>query len=160
MLKTNNIILINNPSEVQKYFKEVCKDVGNTIELNNVVLTYNKIQKPEKDLMSEEDKKERNWLLDNIDVATREIYNNLFTRRAIMYNLYESGLEHNCLNSLHLYFREDELNLNVYVRSMNFDNNFKDDLYTFNMFLNKACAKLGLDKGQIVVFIMSLHRKI
>jgi len=28
------------------------------------------------------------------------------------------------------------------------------------MFLNKACAKLGLDKGQIVVFIMSLHRKI
>ena len=160
MLNINNIILINDPYTVSNYFEDIGKGVGDTIELNNVVLTFNDIKKPEKELPTEMDTEERNWLMDNTDIATKELYINLYTRRAIMYNLHKSGLGHNCLNTFHFYYREDKLHLNVYVRSMNFDANFENDLYTFNILLEKACNKLSLVKGQIVVFIMSLHRKI
>ncbi len=166
MLKTNNIILINNPGlnnvilshQVSEYFNEIGKDVGNTIELNNVVLTYQEIQKPKKDLPTKADEEERNWLWDNVNPAIKKIREDRYTRQAIIYNTHDSGLEHNCLNLFHLYFREDKLHLNVYIRSMNFDVNFENDLYTFNILLNKACNELMLDKGQIVVFIMSLHK--
>ena len=158
MLNINNVILINDPYTVSKYFEEIGKEVGDTIELNNVVLTYDNIKKPEKELPTEMDAEERNWLMDNIDIATKELYKDLYTRRAIIYNLHKSGLDHNCLNVFHFYYREGKLYLNVYVRSMNFDVNFENDLYTFNILLEKACNKLSFEKGQIIVFIMSLHR--
>jgi thymidylate synthase len=158
MLKTNNVILVNNTVDIYKYFKEIGKEVGNTTELNNVVLSYQEVQNPAGELPTETDKGERNWLWDNIDFAIKKISKDKNTRQAIIYNTHDSGLEHNCLNLFQLYFREDKLHLNVYVRSMNFDDNFEHDLYTFNILLNEACNKLMLDKGHIVVFIMSLHR--
>lgn len=156
-MKINNVILINNPILIPGFFSSVGKDVRNTIELNNVILTYQEFQISD-NILTEADKKERDWLYKEIDSVIEKIRKDRYTRQAIFYNLYESGLEHNCLSLFHLYFRENRLNLNVYVRSMNYDGNFGNDLNTFTMLLNKACNELMLDKGQITVFIMSLHR--
>ena len=47
MLKTNNIILINNIEDVDRYFKEIGEEVKDTVELTNVVLTYQEAKEPE-----------------------------------------------------------------------------------------------------------------
>lgn len=161
MLKTNNLIFINDYSQVLKYFEDFGVEVADTIELNNVVLTYKEyIFNGESDInmLSAADSAERDWLYEEINFAIDKIREDKYTRQAIIYNLHESGLDHNCLNMFHFYFRRNVLNLNIYVRSMNFDDNFENDLYTFNLLLNKACNELMLDKGQISVWIMSLHR--
>ena len=158
MLKINNVILINNVSEIENNFREMSTTVNDTYELNNVVITYNKYPKPEKDMPTKTDEEEREWILEEINTAINKIKKDRYTRKAIIYNLYESSLDHNCLSLFHLYYRENKLHLNVYVRSMNFADNFDYDMYTFNMILNKACEKLKLNKGQVVVFIMSLHK--
>lgn len=152
------MIFINEPNQVLKCFKEQGQKVADTIELNNVILSYKEVLWPSKSFSSKTDEEERDWLYKAIDSAIRKLEKDRLTRQAIIYNLHDSGLDHNCLNLFHFYYRENRLNLNVYVRSMNFDVNFENDLYTFNMLLNKACNELMCDKGQIVVFIMSLHR--
>lgn len=159
MLRSNNFIIINDIKKVSKYFEELSQiDVGNTSEFNNVILSYQNIKKPKKEQPSEMDKEERKWLLKNIEPAIKKISEDRYTRQAIIYNMHNSGLDHNCLNLFHLYYSGNWLNMNVYVRSMNFDANFENDLYTFQLLLDKACHSLMLDKGNILVFIMSLHR--
>ena len=157
MLNTNNILLYNTPDEIEKSFDDVGEDISNTRELNNVVLTYSGIKEPDTNIPVE-DEKERNWLYKEIDFAISEINKDKYTRKAIIYNLFPSKLDHNCLNNLHLYYRNGTLNMNVYIRSMNFDVNFHHDLYTFQLILNKACQELVLNKGRITLFIMSLHK--
>lgn len=154
------MFILDTIEEVEKSFEENSEEVGNTLELNNVILTYKEAKDPEISFSTKTDSEERDWLYENIDPAIEKIGRDKNTRQAIIYNLHDSGLEHNCLNLLHLYYRKNKLNMNIYVRSMNYDANFKQDLYTFNMILNKACNELMLDKGQIVVFIMSLHKFI
>ncbi len=160
MLKTNNVLLCNSPDDVEKSFDEVGIHVSNTIELNNVVLTYSNIVEPKKDLPTEADKEERKWLMKEIDKAVLELKYDKTTRKAIIYNLFPSKLDHNCLSSLHLYYRNGSLDMNVYVRSMNYDDNFGHDLFTFETILRKACRELMLNKGRVTVFIMSLHKFI
>ena len=133
-------------------------DVSNTRELNNVVLTYSGCKKPNDDIIPDADKQERKWILTEIDKAINKIKEDKYTRKAIIYNEFPSKLDYNCLNSLHLYYRNYTLNVNVYVRSMNYDINFEHDLYTFELVLNKACKELLLNKGRITLFIMSLHK--
>ena len=159
MLKTNNILLFNTPDEIRNCFEEYSEDVSNTKELNNVVLTYSGITQPIKKIPAE-DEKERNWLFEEIDFAINKIAEDKYTRKAIIYNLFPSKLDHNCLNNLHLYYRNGSLSMNVYIRSMNFDVNFHHDLYTFEKILNKACKELMLSKGKITLLIMSLHKFI
>jgi len=161
MLRPDNLIIINDPNLIPKYFekeRDIVREVGNTLELNNVILTYKEVAKPSKSLPTKTDEEERDWLYKEIDYAILKLEKDRNTRQAIVYNLHDSGLDHNCLNLFHFYFREDCLHLNVYVRSMNYDANFENDLYTINILLNKACNELMCDKGQMVVFIMSLHR--
>lgn len=157
-MKTNNIILINNLNSISKRFKENGKNIGDTIELNNVILSYQEFKNIEKKPPNKKDEEERDWLYKNINYPIKKLKNNKNTRQAIFYNKYDSELDYNCLNSFHLYFRKKKLYLNVYIRSMNYDINFEYDLYTFNILLNKACNVLMLDKGQIILFIMSLHK--
>ena len=158
MLKINNIVLLNDLHNIEKYFSSIGESVENTRELNNVILTYSKFPRPDEEPITKQDEEERFWIYENIDSAIDKIRKNKFTRQAIIYNLHKSGLDHNCLNTFHLYFRNNKLNLNVYIRSMNFDDNFIHDLYTFSMVLEKASDELKLNKGQITLFIMSLHK--
>ena len=158
MLRKNNTFIFFEPSDVKKQFEFLYSDVGNTKEMNNVIITYSDYPTPEKPAVSETDEEERNWIYENINTAITKIRDDKYTRQAIIYNLHESGLDHNCLSSFHLYYRKNKLNMNVYVRSMNFDKNIEQDLHTFNIVLNKACNELMLDKGEILVFIMSLHK--
>ncbi len=153
----NKMFILDTIEDVEKSFNKNAEEVGNTKELNNVILIYEEAKEPEVSLPTKMDYEERDWLYENINSAIEKIRRERNTRQAIIYNLHDSGLEHNCLNLLHLYYRKDKLHMNVYVRSMNYDANFKQDLYTFNIILNKACNELMLDKGQITVFIMSLH---
>ena len=124
-----------------------------------MLLTYSEATKPKR-LMSKDDIEEREWLLEEIETAIAKIEKDKRTRKAIIYNLHFSGLEHNCLNVFHLYYRRGRLNMNVYARSINFDVNFKQDLYTFSLILDKACNQLELLKGEITLLIMSLHKYI
>ncbi|KKL05163.1 hypothetical protein LCGC14_2608820 [marine sediment metagenome] len=158
MLKANNVILLNDPRNIEKYFIETGKTVKNTRELNNVILVFTEFYSPIDEPVTEKDEEERYWLYSKLDSAIKKIQENKYTRQAIIYNLHDSGLDHNCLNTFHLYYRQNKLHLNVYVRSMNFDDNYNHDMHTFNILLDKACDELSLKKGQIVVFIMSLHR--
>ena len=160
MLKTNNILLYNSPDEIKKNFNEDSEIVGNTRELNNVVLSYSGIKGPRSTIISEADREERQWLLTEINKAIEKIKEDKYTRKAIIYNLFPSKLDHNCLNNLHLYYRNNSLNMNVYIRSMNFRVNFEHDLYTFEIILKKACKELMLSKGRVTLFIMSLHKFI
>ena len=159
MLKINNILLYKTPDEIEKSFDKFGQIVSNTKELNNVILTYIGVKEPVYNI-SLEDQKERNWLHKKIDSAISELEKEKYTRKAIIYNLFPSKLDHNCLNNLHLYYRNNTLNMNVYVRSMNYDINFQHDLYTFETILNKACQRLVLNKGRVTLFIMSLHKFI
>jgi thymidylate synthase len=158
MLKVDNLILIKEISEIPRYFEELGKEVWNTVELNNVILTFKNVKKPDVAPPTPVDEEERNWLYENIDFAIKKLSDNINSRQAIIYNTHDSGLDHNCINTLHLYYRENKLHMNVYVRSMNYNANFENDMYTFDMILTKACNELMLDKGQVVVFIMSLHQ--
>jgi len=158
MLKINNVILIKDISEIRKCFTDMSVVVNDTYELNNVVISYNEYPKPKKDLPTKTDEEEREWIFEEINSAINKIRRHRYTRKAIIYNLHVSGLKHNCLNLFHLYYRKKKLYLNVYVRSMNFTDNFEHDMYTFDTVLNIACKKLKLNKGQVIVFIMSLHK--
>ena len=144
--------------KIGKLVKKHGQYIENTIELNNFILSYNEFCGLNKKPILKSDKEERDWLYEKIDFAIKKIKGNKYTRQAIIYNLYSSDLDYNCLNSFHFYYRKNMLNLNIYARSINYDDNFEQDLYTFNMLLNKVCNELMLDKGQIVLFIMSLHK--
>lgn len=159
MLKSNKLLTYDYIEDIEKSFSNFGASVSNTIELNNVLLTYSEADEP-KTKISSEDLEERKWLLEEIKTAIAKIEIDRETRKAIIYNLHVSELEHNCLNIFHLYYRRDRLNMNVYARSMNFDDNFKQDLYTFSLILDKACKQLNLNKGEITLLIMSLHKYI
>jgi len=163
MSKVDNITLIRESIkdyimfDVKKYFEDFAEDVANTKELNNVIISFRDYPKPNKPFVTNTDKEEQNWLIKEIDFAINKLKKDKYTRQAIIYNLHESGLDHNCLNIFHLYFRNNELDMNVYVRSMNIDANFDNDMYTFNLILEKASKESSLPKGKINVQIMSLH---
>src|SRR3990167_3764375 len=109
MSKVDNIILIRGQLadylkfDVEKYLETFGEDVANTKELRNVVVSYSDYPKTDKPLATEIDKEERKWLLKEIDFAIDKINKDEYTRQAIIYNLHDSGLEHNCLNVLHLF---------------------------------------------------------
>lgn len=156
MLKINNIF-IGNRNELDEYFEKNSIDVDDTKELLNSILSYENWTKPKQEQVSQTDEEERAWISKKIEFAIEKIKNNPYTRQAVIYNLHNSGLDHNCLNIFHLYYREKKLSMNVYARSMNFKDNFEHDLYTFMLVLKKACDILEYEKGQVNVHIMSLH---
>ncbi len=160
MLKTNDYLVLDetDKTKIEGYFKHIAEKVKNTLELKNVILTYNSTP-IDTSLSGSKDEEERNWLLNvGLNRAIDLITEDRDTRKAVFYNLYESGLEYNCLNVFHLYYRNGELDLNVYVRSMNYDTNFAYDSFTFQMILQKASEKLNLKMGKVLLHIMSLHK--
>jgi len=152
------MLIIKDISTINSVFDKKAKIVGETTELTNVFLSYKDFSDTPKNAISRMDRGERMWLFKEINKAIEKIEKDKYTRKAIFYNLHKSKLEHNCLNVFHFYFREELLNLNVYVRSMNFKDNFEQDMYTFDIMLNKACKKLKMKKGLVYVHIMSLHK--
>ncbi|MFA5174618.1 MAG: hypothetical protein WC438_05550 [Candidatus Pacearchaeota archaeon] len=151
--------LIKDVRKINEIFLKKAKEVGNTLELVNVYFSFDEDYiKTFVAPVSKIDKGERTWLYKEVNNAISILKKDKNTRKAIFYNLHKSDLEHNCLSLFHLYFRNDLLNMNVYVRSMNFDVNFEQDMYTFDIILNKASKKLKLKRGLINVYIMSLHK--
>jgi len=152
---------IKDINTIKTVFEKKAKVIGNTLELSNVLFSFdenhiNNFVSP----VSRTDGGERTWLYKEVNNAIDKIKKDRYTRKAIFYNLHQSDLEHNCLNLFHFYFRDDKLNMNVYVRSMNFEVNFKQDMYTFDIMINKASRKLKMKRGLVNVHIMSLHKFI
>jgi len=161
MLKACELFIIENPDikTIEKHFEEYGEKVNDTLELRNVYISYT-TGVSRKPIDNPKDREERDWIVKESEKAIAKIKKDVHTRKAVFYNLYKSGLEHNCLNVLHLYVRKKRVYLNVYVRSMNFDTNFGFDTMTFVRVLNKAVAKLKIRKGRVNLHIMSLHKFI
>jgi len=152
------MIVIKDINKIKEVFRKKAKEVGNTFELTDVFFSFDENYiKTFVAPVSRIDGGERTWLYKEANNAIDKIKKDKYTRKAIFYNLHKSELEHNCLSLFHLYFRDNVLNMNVYVRSMNFDVNFNQDMYTFEIILNKASKKLRMKKGLVNIHIMSLH---
>lgn len=149
--------IITSIDSIKEYFENKSTKINNTRELNNVLLSYSDCKEPNTSMVTELDGEERNWILNEIHTAIEKLKKDINTRQAIIYNLHKSNLDHNCLNLLHLFYRDGKLNMNVYIRSMNIDDNFDHDMYTFMLALEKASDELKLEIGVINAFIMSLH---
>ena len=142
--------------KINKEFKRAEK-INDTLEIRNTMLSYEDASE-NTSLDKLKDGEERIWLLEHISSAIKKIKEDKNTRKAIIYNTYLSDIEHNCLNVFHLYCRKNILFLNVYVRSMDFDKNFDYDIRTFYLLLKKAKEELRIEKGRVLVHIMSLHK--
>jgi hypothetical protein len=74
------------------------------------------------------------------------------------------GKDNHCIAYFHFFIRDARLNLNVYVRSQNFDTNFIYDAQTFilaHQKMEKILKKYyKLWGGLIHVYTMSLHKVI
>lgn len=160
ILKTDNIFIVENLNALKDGFAKYSKEVNNTKELLNVVLSYESLEKTNVTPVMPIDKEEREWILKECDSVVDKLNSeeSKYTRQAIFYNLHESGLEHNCISTMHFYYREGKLNLNVYVRSMNYEDNFDYDIETFSIALSKVSDGTHFEEGKITVFIMSLHK--
>jgi len=118
------------------------------------------------------DAEEREWLMNESNVIVDEIKKDLYTRKALFYNLHESELRINCINLFHFVVRSNDLrslpnknlNLYVYVRSMNVLN-IGYDLVTIDKIYRHVRKKLNsvsaidryIDVGKVVIRIASLH---
>ena len=155
------MITITTVSELEKIFDKESEDVSNTKELFNVLIRLKPNDAYENSLPpNESDGKERTYLLENLDYVIKQLKENKNTRKAIMYNLFPSNLIHNCCSIFHFIHRNDILNLNIYSRSMNFEDNMKYDFQTFDQLLSKVSKETNLSMGDITIFIASLHKFI
>ncbi|MHB8483654.1 MAG: hypothetical protein ACYDBV_13150 [Nitrospiria bacterium] len=112
---------------------------------------------------SETDVEERQWLINESDVVIAELLDDPLTRKALFYNLHKSELRVNCMNLFHFTYREGQLNLYVYARSINLKNLGSelvtvDEIYR-NVFEKYSKLNKDVSIGRIVLHIQSLHYK-
>lgn len=102
----------------------------------------------------------RYWWLKVNDVV-KILKKDLFSRRAIFTNVYKKRIMNcKCISTVHFYYRENQLNLNVYMRSCNYDKHFIFDMNTFLAMRRDVTKKLSIEKGNINIIIFSLHKEI
>jgi thymidylate synthase len=108
---------------------------------------------------TEEDEKERNYLLSRIDDCIKILKKDKNSRRAVFSNIYENKLC-KCICLVHLYIRNDMLNIFEYYRSQDIEHNFMYDYITSIMLMKKASDALSINPGLITVRVMSLHKHV
>lgn len=112
---------------------------------------------------NEEEKIERDFILTRTRDVSLHLLTHKATRQASFVNNYD-GKDNHCLAYFHFYIRDEILNLNVYVRSQNYDTNFIFDAQTFLLACHLMKQILSHDfnfkKTIINVHTMSLHRVV
>jgi len=83
------------------------------------------------------------------------------SRQAAFVNDYDSKDNH-CIAYFHHYIRNGKYSMNVYVRSMNYIDNFIFDCQTFNLAYSEVYDRIKkeypeVEQGFIRVFVFSLH---
>ena len=142
----------------QFFFNEII-DIDYNFEFDELLL-HKDIEAP-----LQEENEERNFIVNK----TCELYSNFFasdihTRQACFVNNYD-GKDNHCISYFHFYVRENFLNLNVYIRSMNYDTNFLYDNQTFTIAFNELLFKikeyfLNVEAGNISCYAFSMHKKV
>jgi thymidylate synthase len=85
----------------------------------------------------------------------------LETRQCVIFKTYQGNSElAACLSLLQLIVRDGKLDLHVFTRSQNYDNNFDYDNQTYMMVLQYVLGFINQDieVGKIHVHVTSLHR--
>ena len=85
----------------------------------------------------------------------------LETRQCVIFKTYQGNSElAACLSLLQLIVRNGKLDLHVFTRSQNYDNNFDYDNQTYMMVLQYVLGFINQDieVGEIHVHVTSLHR--
>lgn len=115
------------------------------------------------DLNNKEEIIERSFILKKTREASMYLLTHSASRQASFVNNYD-GKDNHCLSYFHFYIRDNNLYLNVYVRSQNYDTNFIFDAITFLLACQLMKEILVHDfifkKALIKVHTMSLHRVI
>jgi hypothetical protein len=111
----------------------------------------------------EEELEERQFILSRSqDVFDQFLMNDINSRQGAFVNNYD-GKDNHCISYFHHYVRNGKHSLNVYVRSMNYKDNFVFDCQTFNLAYKTVYDNLKslyydkVEQGFIRVFVFSLH---
>lgn len=110
----------------------------------------------------EEELVEREFVLTkSAEMYDKYLSKDLNSRQAAFVNNYD-GADNHCISYFHYYIRDNKLCMNVYVRSMNYTENFVFDCQTFNLAYNEVFENIELnhseiESGYIRVFVFSLH---
>jgi thymidylate synthase len=83
------------------------------------------------------------------------------TRQCVIFKTYQGNSElAACLSLLQLIVRKGKLDLHVFTRSQNYDNNFDYDNQTYMMVLQYVLGFIDVDVevGKVHVHVTSLHR--
>lgn len=105
---------------------------------------------------TEDDEKERNYLLKRIDDCATTLKDDINSRRAVYCNLYENNLA-KCICLIQVFVRQNKLYINQYYRSQEFERNGRYDFQTATMLMRKASKLLNVEPGKVTVFVTSLH---
>lgn len=109
-----------------------------------------------------EEESEKQYIIHQSKKCLEYFLKDINTRKAAFLNSY-NGLQNNCLAYFHYLIRNCQLQLNVYVRSQNFDKNWTWDNFVYSDAYIELLQILKYNNivlyyGNINVFIGSLHR--
>lgn len=114
----------------------------------------------------EEELTEREFVMQkSSEMYFKYLSKDLNSRQGAFVNNYD-GADNHCISYFHHYIRDKKYCMNVYVRSMDYERNFKFDCQTFNLAYDSVYGKLKeqykekVDLGYIRVFVFSLHNYI
>lgn len=157
--KNNKFVVVENNVDNQLYFFHELINFYYNFEYNDKILKEY-IEPP-----LQEESIEREFIIK----MSKQLYlkffkKDLYSRRACFVNNYDGDNNH-CISYLHFYLRDNSLNLNVYIRSMNFETNFLFDNQTLVLAFDKLLHELrycntNILAGNINCHIFSLHKKI
>ena len=114
-----------------------------------------------RDKTIEEEKIERAYVLHRSIEVFEHIRKDINSRQAAFVNNYD-GKDNHCIAYFHFYNRNNKCSMNIYVRSMNYDDNFLYDCQTFNLAYSEIYDRIKkeypqIEQGFIRVFVFSLH---
>jgi len=164
LIKTNNFSKLY--KDIYKLIKHNGTYIDSTQEVFNVIATidgtFDSVVVADKLKINllhvdQTDKSEFLEIRKNLTEVFHEFKISNDTRRGTFCHLYEDKKYlPRCISLLHFYYREKQLNLNVYFRSSDI-RRLQYDLYTINELLIHACKMLSLKIGYINIFWGSMH---
>lgn len=104
---------------------------------------------------------ERSYVIHKSIEVFEYLKHDINSRQAAFVNNYD-GKDNHCIAYFHHYVRNNKYCMNVYVRSMNYKDNFIFDCQTFNLIYSEIYNRVKkeypeVEQGFIRVFVFSLH---
>jgi thymidylate synthase len=107
------------------------------------------------------DHKERRYWIDKAKRAIKIISKDWHTRQACFVSVYNRlWMRARCIPMIHWYFTGSRLCMRVYMRSWNFEKNFKYDIDTFVLLRDYVAKELNFPTGAIIIDVMNLHMEV